>query len=85
MVISANLKMSTLFVVSQVLSAKVSSEWRLNLGFGTQKMCPFSLNGGVPFIQVTDTKIIWVFFREQNLCPPNGGVPEERGSTIFSH
>ena len=85
MVISANFKMSTLFVVSQVLGAKVSSEWRLNLGFGTEKMCPFSLNRGVPLIQVTDTKIIWVFFRDQSLCPLNGGVPEERGSTTFFH
>ena len=38
-----------------------------------------------PFIQVTDTKIIWVFFRDQSLCPLNGGVPEERGSTRFFH
>ena len=73
---SAKLKMSTLFVVSHVLSAKVSSERRLNLSFGNQKMCPFSLNGGVPLIEVTDIRIIWVFFQDQSLCPLNGGVPE---------
>ena len=31
----------TLFVVSQDLSAKVSPEWRLHLGFETQKKVPF--------------------------------------------
>ena len=67
--------MSTLFVVSHVLSATVSSEWRLNLGFGTHKMCPFSLNGGVPLIGATDTRIIWVFFQDQSLCPLNEAVP----------
>ena len=54
--ISANLKISTLFVVSHFLSAKVSSEWRLNLGFRTQKKCFFSLNRGVPSREVSDTK-----------------------------
>ena len=34
--------------VSHFLIAKVSPEWRLNLGFGTQKECPFTLNRGVP-------------------------------------
>ena len=55
-VISANLKISTLFVVSHFLSAKVFSEWRLNLGFGTQKKCSFSLNRGVPAREVSGTK-----------------------------
>ena len=74
-VISANLKISTLFVVSHFLSAKVSSEWRLNLGFGTQKKCSFSLNRGVPSREVSlDTKNMWVFFRDQSLCPLNRGV-----------
>ena len=41
-VISVNINLSTLFVVSHVLSTKVSPEWRLNLGFGTQKKCPFN-------------------------------------------
>ena len=54
--ISANLKISTLFVVSHFLSAKVSSEWRLSLGFGTQKKCFFSLNRGVFSREVSDTK-----------------------------
>ena len=37
-----------LFVVSHLLSTNVSPEWRLNPGFGTQKKCPFPLNGDVP-------------------------------------
>ena len=41
-VISVNINLSTLFVISHVLSTKVSPEWRLNLGFGTQKKCPFN-------------------------------------------
>ena len=55
-VISVNL--STLFVVSHILGAKVSAEWRLNLGFGTQKKCPFPLNRGVPSKEVIDKKIM---------------------------
>ena len=41
-VISVNINLTTLFVVSHVLSTKVSPEWRLNLRFGTQKKCPFN-------------------------------------------
>ena len=47
---SKHLNLSTIFVVR----AKV---W-LNLGFGTQKKCPFPLNRGVPSIEVTNTKIM---------------------------
>ena len=36
-VISVNINLSTFYVVSHVLSTKVSHEWRLNLGFGTQE------------------------------------------------
>ena len=32
--------------------------WRLKLGFGTQKKCPFPLNRGHSSIEVTDTKIM---------------------------
>ena len=53
----------------------MSPEWRLNTGFGTQKNWPFPLNKGVPSIEVIGTKIMWVFFRDQILCPLNGGVP----------
>ena len=88
-VISVHLKISTLFVASHVLSAKVSPEWKSNPGFGTQKTCAFLLNRGVPSIEVTDTKIMWTFFRDQILCPLNGGVswidvPQKRVSTVFS-
>ena len=38
-----HLNLSTLFMVSHVLSSKVSAEWRLNPGFGTQKKCSFPL------------------------------------------
>ena len=39
-VTSEHLNLSTIFLVSHLLSAKV---WRLNLGFGTQRKCPFPL------------------------------------------
>ena len=58
LVISVPLNLSTIFVVSHFVSAKLSTEWRLNPGFGTLKECPFPLNSGVPSIGVTDTKIM---------------------------
>ena len=39
------------------LSAKVSPEERLNLGYGSHKEYHFPPNGDVPCIEVTDTKI----------------------------
>ena len=51
-VFSVHLKITTLFVVSHFLSAKVSPEWRLNPGFGNQNKCPSPLNKGVPSIEV---------------------------------
>ena len=51
--ISAQLKISTLVVISHTFRAKVSPEWRLNSGFRTQKKCPLPLNRGVPSIEVT--------------------------------
>ena len=74
-VISVHSKLLTFFVVSQVSSAKVSPEWRLHLGFGTLKKCPFPLNRGVHSIEVTNTKTMGTFFRDLILCPLNGGIP----------
>ena len=74
-VISVHLKISTLFVVRHVLSAKVSPEWRSNQGFGTQKTCSFPLNRGVSTIEGTHTKFMRTFFWDQILCPFNGGIP----------
>ena len=70
--ISVHLKLST-FVVSQVLSAKVSPEWRFHLGFGTLKKCPFPLNRGVPSMRnrYDYGKIMETFFRDLILCPLN--------------
>ena len=42
--------------------------------FRESEKCPSPLNRGVS-IEVTDTKLIWTFFLDQNLCPFNGGVP----------
>ena len=57
-----DLNLSTMFVDSYFLSAKVSPEWRLNQGFGTQRSCFFfPLNRRVPSIEVTNTKIMWTF------------------------
>ena len=53
-----HLNLSTIFMVSHLLSAKMCPEWKLNPGFGTQKKCPFLLNRGVPSIEVTNTKIM---------------------------
>ena len=46
-----HLNISLIFVVSNFLITKVSPEWRLNLGFGTNKKCPSPLNRGVPSIE----------------------------------
>ena len=66
--------------LNHFLIAKVSPEWRLNPRFGTLKMRPFPLNRGVPSIEVTDTKIMWTFLRDQILCPLNGDVPSKEVS-----
>ena len=78
-VTSVCLNLSTILVVGHFMSAKVSPEWRLNLGFRTQKKCPFPLNRGVPSIQVTNTRIMWISFRDQILCPLHGYVPWMEG------
>ena len=73
---------------SHILSTYfVSPEWRLNLGFGTHKKCPFPLNRGVPEKEVTITVVMWTFYRDQILWPLNGGVPlievsQRKGSTV---
>ena len=74
-------------MVSHLLNVKVSPEWRVNPSFGTQKMCPFPLNRGVPSIVVTNTKIMRAFFWDQILCLLNGDVPwievsQRRGSIV---
>ena len=40
-VITVHLKISTLFVISHMLSAKVSPEWRSSPGFGTKFWVPY--------------------------------------------
>ena len=57
----ADLNLSMLFMVSNFLSTKMSSEWRLNPGFGTQNV--LFLNRGVPSIE------------DKILYPLSGGVP----------
>jgi len=77
--------LSTIFVVSHFLSAKVFSEWRLNLGFRIQKKCPFPLNRSVPSREVINKcKDYVTFFSGPNFvspklrCPLNRGVIKER-------
>ena len=87
---SEHLKLSTVFVVIHLLSAKVTPEWRLNPDFGSQKKCPFSLTRGVSSIEVTNTKMMLTFFQDQLFCPLNGGVPwvevcQRRGSTVCNN
>ena len=66
-VIRVHWNLSTVFVVSHVLSAKVSPEWTSNQGFGTQKNVPF------PWIEVSIP--MWTFLRDQILCTLYGFVP----------
>ena len=78
--------LSTLFVVSHFSSTKVSPGRRLKLD--SRKSVPFPLNRGVSSTEVTNIKIMWTFFRDQILCPPNGGVPwidvsQRRSSTVL--
>ena len=49
--------LSTLFVISHVLSAKVFPEWKSNPVFGTQKTCTFPLNRGDASLDGTDSNI----------------------------
>ena len=78
--------LSTLFVVSHFSSTKVSPGRRLKPG--PRKSVPFPLNRGVSSTEVTNIKIMWTFFRDQILCPLNGGVPwidvsQRRSSTVL--
>ena len=57
-VTSEHLNLSTIFVVSHFLIAKMSPEKTLNPGFGTQRKCSFPLNRGIPSVEVTNTKVM---------------------------
>ena len=46
--ISEHLNLSSIFVVNHFLIAKVSPQWRLIPGFGSQKKCWSPLNKGIP-------------------------------------
>ena len=68
-VTSKPLNLSTIFVVSLFLIAKVSAEWRLNQRFETQKRCPLPLNrAGVPSIEVTNTTELCKHFSGTKFC-----------------
>ena len=68
-VTSEHLNLSTIFVVSLFLIAKVSAEWRLNQRFETQKRCPLPLNrAGVPSIQITNTTGLCKHFSGTKFC-----------------
>ena len=66
---SEHLNESTISVVCHLFIAKVSPEWRLNPGFGTQTKCPFPLNRGV--------------FPGQNFVPWMEEVSQRRGSIVI--
>ena len=83
-VTGVHLILSTLFVVSRFLSAKVFPEWRLNLDFRTQKRCP-----AFPWIdespqwrwQIQSLQSLFPgpnFVSPEWRCPLNRGVPKER-------
>ena len=74
--------LSTPLVVGHYFSAKVSPEWRLNLGVATQKKCPFPLNRSVPSLEVTDAKIMWTIFGTK-VCVPWMEVSQRRGFTVY--
>ena len=76
-----DLHVRTLFV------CEVSPEWRLKLGFGTKKKCPFPLYRGHPSLEVTDTKIMYIVLRPNFVspewsCPLNKAIPW-RVSIVF--
>ena len=58
------------------MSAKVSPERRLNLGFRTQKKCPFPLNRGVPSIEVRKQRLC-KHFSVTKFCVPSVAVSLE--------
>ena len=66
---SEHLNESTISVVCHLFIAKVSPEWRLSPGFGTQTKCPFPLNRGV--------------FPGQNFVPWMEEVSQRRGSIVI--
>ena len=59
--------------------AEVMNIWKkfmkiIYMNWGPRKSIPFPF----PSREVTDTKIVWLFFRDQISCPLNWGVPSER-------
>ena len=80
--ISVHLKISALFVVSHFLSVEVSPEImevKINPGFRTQKSVPFLwIEVTRPFNRGNRYKDYVHIFRDQILCPLNGGVLKER-------
>ena len=71
-----------LVVVCYFLSARVSPERRLQLGFLTQKKCSFPLNRDVPLAGETNAKSTWSFSSRGTL---NRGVPlsQRKSSTLY--
>ena len=51
-------KQPSLLSVTFLVLLNASPKWRLNLGTGTKKKCPISMNRGVPSTEVKDTKIV---------------------------
>ena len=83
-VTGAHLNLSTLFMVSRLLSAKVFPEWRLNADFGSQKRYP-----AFPWIdespqwrwQIQSLQSLFPgpnFVSPEWRCPLNRVVPKER-------
>ena len=73
-VTSKHLNLSKILVVNHFFSAKVSAEWRLNQGFGTQKKCPFPVNRSIPSTEVTKQRL-YDHFSGTKFVSLNGGVP----------
>ena len=70
--------LSLIFLVSHFWIAKVSPEWRLNLGFGTQKKCPFPFKRGGRYKDYVNIFPGPNFVSLERRCPLNRGVPKER-------
>ena len=73
---SKHLNLSTIFVVSHFLIAKVYPEWRLNPRFGSQKKCPFHRgNKYKDYVNVFPApNSVFLEWR----CPLHKSVPKER-------
>ena len=80
-VTSEHLNLSAIFVINHSsLNAKVSLWMKVNPVFRNPEKVSlfFWKEVTLQLMELTNAKIMWTFFRDQSLCPLNGGVSKER-------